>query len=82
MKNNLNSFFCGIDNGIYIGDIQYVIGFNYQSFFQSSNLYLSPGVSIEPADNFLMVISFPFSIYRKNIEKDMNFGFALTISIK
>ncbi len=81
-----NQFILGIDNGFYIGYIQYILGINY--FYRilantsiSNNLYLSPGVTIEPAKNFLMVLSFPISVYGTNDMKDYGFSFALTITI-
>ena len=82
----LNEFIVGIDNGIYIGYIQYIIGINY--FYKiladnkiSNNLYLNPGVTIEPAKNFLMVFSFPISVYGTNDQKNHGFSFALTITL-
>ena len=80
-----NLLFINTDFGIYIGKIQYIAGLNYQQNFlcntQSQQLYLTPGVTIEPANNFLMVLSYPFTIFGKNSVKNEYFSFALTITI-
>lgn len=82
----INQIFIDLDNGLYIGQVQYIIGINYiqkqlNTEIISNNLYLNPGVTIEPANNFLMVLSFPFSVYGKNDIKTIGFSFALTITI-
>jgi hypothetical protein len=78
-------FFFNMDNGIYIGNIQYICGINYmktmKKHIEIENLFLNPGLTIEPAKNFLMVISTPISIFGKNYEQTISFSFALTISI-
>ena len=84
-ENTMKSFFVGLDNGLYVGDIQYIIGVNYQyaefDNVVSQNLYLSPGITVETAENFLCVFSLPLSVYGKNDYQFVNFSFALTISI-
>ncbi len=75
----------GADNGVYIGNVQYILGLNYLYLRQknnfSQNLFLSPGITVEPAHNFLFVISLPVSVYRKNDVFSSGFTFALTITI-
>ncbi len=80
-----NQIFMGIDNGIYVGNIQYILGINYQNLgledFYSENIFLSPGITIEPANSFLLVLSLPVSVYQNNDLKSVGFNFALTITL-
>jgi hypothetical protein len=80
-----NQYFIGIDNGLYIGNVQYILGLNYLQSQKdkkiSENLFLSPGITVEPAKNFLFVLSMPISVYRKNDFLTKSFTFALTITI-
>ena len=80
-----NLLFLNSDFGIYIGKIQYIMGINYNGTLfcnlPSHQLYLTPGVTIEPANNFLMVLSYPFTIFGENSLKNEYFSFALTITI-
>ena len=46
----------------------------------SSQLFtLNPGIAIEKAENFILVINSPFDLFGKNEYKTVGFGLALTI---
>lgn len=81
-----NDMFVNCDIGYYITEgFQVIIGANYQQYnytdTEISLLTLNPGVTIERAENFLLVLNFPYDITGKNIEQSAGFGFALTISL-
>lgn len=75
------------DIGYYINDIQLVLGLNYiQSNFTLADysyysLSLNPGVTIERAKNFILVLNFPYDIHGKNTCKSFGCALALTIMI-
>jgi hypothetical protein len=78
--------FINTDFGYYIFDgIQLVMGLNYfindGSFRQSSLLILNPGLTIEKATNFILVLQVPYSITGRNSQKTVGFAMALTILI-
>lgn len=81
-------YFFNIDAGYYVNKyLQPVIALNYyMSGFQESTLnselmIINPGITIEPAERFLMVINIPISILGKNHSVIYGFGFALTIML-
>jgi len=45
-------------------------------------LSLNAGITIERAENFIVVLNTPIDVLGKNIEKFIGFGFALTILIE
>ena len=40
---------------------------------------LNPGIAIEKAENFILVVNAPFDVFGKNEYKTFGFGLALTI---
>lgn len=79
-------FFVSSDFGYYVVDgIQLVLGLGYTSSIyeqkiNNSNLFtINPGITLEKAENFILVLNYPIDIFGKNIEKSNAFGLALTI---
>ena len=82
-KPDESSVFLNIDNGVYVGNIQYILGFN--SLFVPdhrvvSQIWIVPGVTIEPARQFLIVLSYSHSILDSDIISQ-GVSFALTITL-
>ncbi len=71
-----------INNGL-----QLVMGLNYiQSDYNTDNydfyrLTINPGLTIEQAENFILVLNFPYDTVGKNINKSIGIAMALTIMI-
>jgi len=81
-------YFFNIEVGKYIMDNQLLLigGFGYQQYnFEEGNQQkwtFYPGVSIEFAENFLVVFNGAFDFTGKNISKTSGFGMALTTFLK
>ncbi|MCD6366312.1 MAG: transporter [Bacteroidales bacterium] len=78
-------FFFNTDLGYYLVDkVQVVSGFNF-SFADGDitqyQLIFNPGVTVEKADNFILVMQFPYTVLGKNSCQSFGFGMALTIMI-
>ncbi|MBT6688052.1 MAG: hypothetical protein HN704_09535 [Bacteroidetes bacterium] len=76
------------DFGYYIiEDVNFIIGANYsQNKFDdigndSYLLTINPGIAIEKAKNFILVLNTPLSLLGKNEYKTSGFGLALTIML-
>lgn len=87
-NNKINDLFINADIGYYITEnIQPVIGLNYVSNNFKENklcsdlMIINPGITIENAKNFILVISFPYGILGKNVMKPNGISFALTVLI-
>lgn len=83
---NSSTGFFNADFGYYIKDgLQLVSGLNYiysvRKNIRSELLILNPGITIESARHFILVISAPFSIYGRNIDSFVSFSMALTIML-
>jgi len=83
-----NDIFMNTDIGYFVVDgIQLVTGFNYfQTNFDNSDtkrslLNLNLGITLERAENFIIVLNSPISLMGQNSLKSYGFGFALTIMI-
>lgn len=81
-------YFINNDWGYWVTDeLQLVAGVNYaNSFFEDETknimlLTFNPGITIETASNFLIVLNVPFDILGKNADKTVGLGMALTIMI-
>ena len=81
-------YFFNIDAGYFVNEfLQPVIGLNYcrhefqESTYNSELMIINLGITIEPAERFLMVINVPRSIFGKNQSIINGFGFALTIML-
>lgn len=86
-KHKLDNFI-NLDIGYYVFEwLQPVVGFNHGSnafdndLLNASSTDLNLGFTIEPANNFLMVINTPITLAGKNTDKVVGFGFALTITL-
>jgi len=78
-------YFINTDLGYYIiNKIQLVSGFNF-SFTDGDitqyQLIFNPGVTIEKANNFILVMQLPYAVSGKNAYQSSGFGMALTIMI-
>ena len=78
-------YFINTDLGYYIiNKIQLVSGFNF-SFTDGDitqyQLIFNPGVTIEKANNFILVMQLPYAVSGKNTYQSSGFGMALTIMI-
>jgi len=78
--------YASMDMGYYlIQDVSFILGMNYfykkyDTHENNSNLFtLSPGITIEKAKNFILVISAPLDVMGKNEYKTSGFSLALTI---
>lgn len=83
-----NDIFINTEIGYFIADnIQFVIGLNnFFTTFENSNsnsflISLNPGITIERAENFILVLNTPIDLTGKNTDKTAGFGLALTINI-
>ena len=85
-NNHLQDYFLNLDLGYYIIEkIQIVSGFNFSfsdGTITENCLIFNPGVTIEKAKNFILVMQLPYTVFGKNTQKSLGFGMALTISIK
>jgi len=84
-----NDLFLNSDIGFYAKEgIQFAFGTNYYAskYENAQNdvqlLSLNAGITIEHAENFIVVLNTPIDVWGKNIEKFIGFGFALTILIE
>ena len=82
------NIFVNSDIGYFVGkDVQLVLGFNY--FYTDNNnhlldeykLTINPGLTIERAKNFILVLNFPYDLKGKNTQQSFGCGMALTILI-
>ncbi len=76
----------GTDIGYYlIKNINFIIGsrcvfIHYKEKIMNAHLFtLNPGIAIEKAENFILVMNAPFDVFGKNQYKTFGFGLALTI---
>ena len=81
-----NGMFVSSDFGYYlVENVNFIMGMNY--FYKdlaepdhSSQLFtLNPGIAIEKAENFILVLNSPIDLFGKNEFKTVGFGLALTI---
>ena len=79
-------FTISTDIGYYLfEDISFIVGFVYSydnnhNFIKQSNLFtFNPGIAIEKAKNFILVLNAPIDIIGKNEYQTVGFGLALTI---
>ncbi len=85
---DLNTFdySLGTDWGYYFANkIQAILGLNYYYIGEKISkkiLALNPGVTIERGKMFILVLSFPFTVYTKNIDRYVGFSFALTTLLR
>ena len=82
LANHIDLFF-NTDFGYYLWPaFQGIIGFYYARTAPSrQTLTINPGFTIEKAKHFIMVLNFPYDAWGKNCEKQIGFGFALTITL-
>ena len=81
-----NGYFISADAGYYLlKEIDFIIGMYYY-FIDSENnsnskslFTINPGITIERAENFILVLNTPFDIFGKNEYKTTGFSLALTI---
>ncbi len=93
-QKHLNKTIEGHDQGIHIStdlgyylieNVNFITGFNYtfknnDIFDQNSHLFtFNPGIAIEKAENFILVLNSPIDLFGKNEFKTIGFGLALTI---
>lgn len=85
---HLGDIFLNSDIGYFVTEnIQLVAGINYsetrfeQSLNNCSLLTLNTGITLECAENFILVLNAPFDLIGKNNYKSKGFGMALTIII-
>ncbi len=78
--------FIGTDIGYYaIENVSFIMGSSYSYFThgtEDNNAHLftlNPGIAIEKAENFILVMNAPFDVFGKNEFKTFGFGLALTI---
>ncbi len=83
-----NDFFLNTDIGYFVlPGIQLVTGLNYATTnfentdFNSNLLNLNLGITLERAENFIIVLNSPINLMGQNTLKTNGFGFALTIMI-
>ncbi len=83
MEPAMSGVFFNMDHGLYIGKFQYIIGLNSMiipSHMEASQVWLTPGVTIEPARQFLMVITYNYSFLETDF-RSQGISFALTITL-
>lgn len=87
-EKHTNDLFINLGVGYFIkGIVQPIIELNYgASNFDNSDvnlalLTLNPGVTIETAERFMIVLNTPIDISGKNTDKTTGLGFALTIML-
>ncbi|MBN1250763.1 MAG: hypothetical protein JXR51_08150 [Bacteroidales bacterium] len=80
--------FLSTDFGYYLIDnVNFILGMNYffkeyDTFENNSHLFtLNPGIAIEKAENFILVLNAPIDLFGKNEYQVFGFGLALTIMI-
>ncbi|OQX97327.1 MAG: hypothetical protein B6I20_12855 [Bacteroidetes bacterium 4572_117] len=91
---HLNKTSAGHDQGMcfstdfgyyFIENVNFIIGMNYffedyEVFEDNSRLFtFNPGIAIEKAENFILVLNSPIDLFGKNEYKSVGFGLALTI---
>jgi len=88
LEKHQNDLFLNMDIGYFVLDgIQLVTGLNYfQTNFENSDmnmslLNLNLGITLERAENFIIVVNSPINLMGQNLLKTNGFGFALTIMI-
>ena len=78
-------FFFNTDLGYYVVEkVQLVSGFNFSFTDRDISQYqliFNPGVTIEKANNFILVMQLPYTVLGKNVYQNLGFGIALTIMI-
>ncbi|MCF6242429.1 MAG: transporter [Bacteroidales bacterium] len=88
IENHNHDILLNTDIGYFINnDLQFVMGINYirsdynVDDFDFYKLTLNPGLTIESAKNFILVVNFPFDTFGKNSTKFMEISLALTIML-
>ncbi len=88
VKNHNHDILLNCDFGYFINkSVQFVFGTNYIKSDYSINDYdmyrftLNPGLTIERAKDFILVLNFPFDIFGENTNKSNGASLALTIMI-
>ncbi len=81
------SFMYKMDAGLFVNEwLQPVMAFsashNHFDGYETNRFTFYTGCTIEPADNFLMVLTLPFDISGRNANKLSGFVFALTVSLQ
>ena len=82
-----NTYFINIDHGLYSknGKVLWIMGSGYQYAKLNeqiqSKLTLYPGVALEHAENFILVLATSFDVAGKNNSKNIGFGMSLTTMI-
>ena len=78
--------FISSDFGYYaIEDVNFIMGMQYNfkeydAYENNSHLFtLNPGIAIEKAENFILVLNVPIDLFGKNEYQTVGFGLALTI---
>ncbi len=93
-QKHINETVDGHNQGIYLGtdigyyfleNINFIIGtsYSYNEYDISDNnahlFTLNPGIAIEKAENFILVLNSPVDLFGKNEFQSIGFGLALTI---
>ncbi|MCK5538964.1 MAG: hypothetical protein KAI79_19225 [Bacteroidales bacterium] len=93
-QKHLNTTDAGHDQGLFLGsdfgyylieNVNFITGFNYSYIgheVSENNAHLltvNPGIAIEKAENFILVLNSPIDLMGKNEYKTIGFGLALTI---
>lgn len=88
LENSLSSSFSfSADAGYYTYEkqLQFILAMNYQQFNMTSMdsylMTLSPGITVESGENYIIVLNSSIDIAGQNIEKSFGFGMALTLTI-
>ncbi len=79
-----SSLFFNMDHGVYVGKIQYILGLNSMftpGHVEASQIWLTPGITIEPARQFLMVITYSYSLLKSDF-RSQGLSLALTITLE
>lgn len=83
-----SDFFANTDFGYFLSDgFQFVLGANFGSMYFSEKtansrfFAINPGITIESAENFILVLNSPYNIYGVSVEKSFGLGVSLTIVI-
>ena len=88
VEKNKGSYYLNADVGYYLfaHKLQPIIGFGYQNSkfenFNNNLLTIYPGLTIETGKNYILVLSYPFDVYGKNVEKSLGINFALTLTFE
>jgi hypothetical protein len=82
------TIYTSFDAGYYIFNHQLQlissIGYEYSNMgsgMNQSRLTIYPGVTVETGKHYIIVISAPFDVYGRNVNKTAAFAFALTLTL-